>query len=94
MIVLQCIFHSNVGFFKTRKHYSIMITFIHTESEREIVKNLFEITRYNRLVMERKDGCMYYHAVLYTNVEYTSAHLSKIMSEHPFILSIERVDES
>ena len=94
VIVLQCIFHSNVGFFKTRRHFSIMITFLHTEEEREIVKDLFEITRFHRLVIERKDGYMYYHAVLHTNVEYTSAHLAKIMTDHPFILSIERVDET
>ena len=94
MIVLQCLFHSNIKIFKGRKHYSIMITFMHTAEEREIVKNLFEITRYHRLVIERKDGYMYYHAVLYTNVEYSSAHLAKIMSDNPFIISIERVDET
>jgi putative Mg2+ transporter-C (MgtC) family protein len=94
MILLQCLFHSNIPFFRSRKNYSIMISFMHTETEREIVKDLFEITRYHRLVMERKDGYTYYHAVLNTNVEYSSAHLSRIMTEHPFIISIERVDEN
>jgi len=94
MILLQCLFHSGVGIFRSRKYYSIMITFIHNDTEREIVKDLFEITRFNRLVIERTDGNMRYHAVLNTNIEYSSAHLAKIMAENPFILSIERVDEN
>ena len=94
MIILQCIFHSGIWFFKTRKYYSVMITFINTDHEREIIKELFDITRFNRLVIERKDGNMYYHAVLNTEIEYSSAHLAKIMEENPYILSIERVDEN
>ena len=94
LIILQFIFHLELGIFKNRKYYSVMITFIHTEKERETVKQLFEITRFNRLVIERKDGYMYYHAVLHTNVEHSSAHLAEIMEDNPFILSIERVDEN
>ena len=94
MIVLQCIFHSNHWIFRTRKYYSVMITFLHKEHEREIVKSLFEVDRFNRLVIERKEGHMYYHAVLNTTVEYSSAHLAQIMADNEFILSIERVDEN
>lgn len=94
MILLQCLFHSNIGFLKQRKYYSVMITFVSKGDEREVVKDLFHITRFNRLVLERKDDYMYYHAVLNTNIEYSSAHLAKIMQDNPFILSIERVDEN
>lgn len=94
MLLLQCIFHSNLWIFKTRKYYSVMITFIHTENEREIVKELFGITRFNRLVIERKEDHMYYHAVLNTYIEYSSAHLAEIMTNNSFILSVERVDEN
>lgn len=94
MLLLQCLFHSNIWIFKTRKYYSVMITFIHTENEREIVKELFGITRFNRLVIERKEDHMYYHAVLNTHIEYSSAHLADIMTNNSFILSVERVDEN
>lgn len=94
MIILQCIFHSNLLIFKARKHYSVMITFINTDHEREIVKELFDITRFHRLVIERKEEKMLYHAVLNTQTEYSSAHLAQIMQDNPYILSIERVDES
>lgn len=94
LILLQFLFHIEIGVFKNRKYYSVMITFIHRENEREIVKQLFDITRFNRLVIERKDDHMYYHAVLHTTVEHSSAHLAEIMENNPFILSIERVDEN
>ena len=94
MIILQCIFHSGLLIFKARKHYSVMITFESNDQEREIVKELFDITRFHRLVIERKDGKMLYHAVLNTQTEYSSAHLAQIMQDNPYILSIERVDES
>lgn len=94
MIILQCIFHSNAWIFKARKYYSVMITFYETDHERELVKELFDITRFHRLVIERKEGKMLYHAVLNTEVEYSSTHLAQIMQQNPYILSIERVDEN
>ncbi len=94
IILLQFLFHIEKGVFKSRKYYTVMITFIHTESERESIKHLFDVTRFNRLVIERKDDGMYYHAVLHTTVEYSSMQLANMMQDNPFILSVERVDEN
>ncbi len=94
MIVLQFIFHMEKGIFKSHRYYSVMITFIHKTNEHEIIKSLFDITRFNKLVIERKDDHMCYHAVLHTTTEYSSSHLAKIMEENPFILTVERVDDT
>ena len=57
-----------------------------------MMKKLFGTDRYNRLVIERKDGVIYYHAMLNTDVEYSSERLDEILKKHEFILSLERCD--
>ena len=93
MFSLQMLLHTNKWIFKRKKYYAINISFYHETNEREIVKSLFEIDRFNHLIIERVDGKMLYHAMLHTDVEYSSAHLDKIITENPCILTLERCDE-
>lgn len=91
LIFIQWFLHRKV--FRHKKIYSIRIVFVQIEDEREKIKQLFDIDRYNRLVVERQGEELIYHAILDTDEEYSSARLDEIMKEHKYIRSIERCDE-
>ena len=54
---------------------------------------LFDIDRYNKLVVEREEETLIYHATLDTDEEYSSTQLDEIMKNNTYICSIERCDE-
>lgn len=92
LILIQWFLHRNV--FKHKKVYAIKIVFEQVTNEREQIKELFDIDRYNKLVVEREeDDKLVYQAILDTDAEYSSTQLDEIMKEHKFIRSIERCDE-
>ena len=93
IIAIQCLFHVNCKLFLTKKYFQIKICFVNGGEECGKVKELFQTDRFNRLVIERKGKETLYHATLNTDEEYSSAQLNAIMSENPFIKSIERCDE-
>lgn len=94
LIGVQCLFHVRCKFFRTKKYFQIKICFVSDGEENGTIKELFQTDRFNRLVIERKDGETVYHATLNTDQEYSSQRLTEIMAQHPFIRSIERCDES
>ena len=93
IIGVQCIFHIKCRLFRTKKYFQVKICFTSSGTENDTIKELFQTDRFNRLVIERKEGETVYHATLNTDREYSSQKLSQIMTEHPFIRSIERCDE-
>ena len=93
IIGVQCIFHIKCRLFRTKKYFQVKICFTSNGTENDTIKELFQTDRFNRLVIERKGGETVYHATLNTDREYSSQKLSQIMTEHPFIRSIERCDE-
>ena len=93
IIGVQCIFHIKCRLFQTKKYFQVKICFTSSGTENDTIKELFQTDRFNRLVIERKGGETVYHATLNTDREYSSQKLSQIMTEHPFIRSIERCDE-
>ena len=94
IIAIQCLFHVNCKLFRTKKYFQIKICFVNGGEECGKIKELFQTDRFNRLVIERKGKETLYHATLNTDEEYSSAQLNAIMSENPFIRSIERCDEA
>ena len=92
LILLQWFLHRKI--FRHKKMYSIKIVFVQETDEREQIKELFDIDRYNRLVVERKEEGLIYQAVLDTDKEYSSTRLDDIMKTHTFIRSIERYDDN
>ena len=93
IIGVQCIFHIKCRLFRTKTYFQVKICFTSSGTENDTIKELFQTDRFNRLVIERKGGENVYHATLNTDREYSSQKLSQIMTEHPFIRSIERCDE-
>lgn len=92
LVVAQLIFHSKVKIFHTKRTYSVNIHFEQTDNENLIIKELFNVDRFNHLVIKREDGKTFFSAVLNTDIEYRSSELNEIMAKHPFIISIERCD--
>ena len=91
LITIQWVLHSKI--FRTKKLFSIRIVFVQTADEREQIKQIFDIERYNRLVVEREGASLVYHAILDTDEEYSSAQLDEIMKNNTYIRLIERCDE-
>ena len=92
LVLIQFCLHRKI--FRHKKIYSIKIVFIQDTNEREQVKALFDIDRYNRLVVERQGEALIYQAILDTDIEYSSTQLDEIMKSHKFIRSIERYDDN
>ena len=92
LVLIQFCLHRKI--FRHKKNYSIKIVFVQDTNEREQVKALFDIDRYNRLVVERQGEELVYQAILDTDIEYSSTQLDEIMKSHKFIRSIERYDDN
>ena len=92
LVLIQFCLHRKI--FRHKKIYSIKIVFVQDTNEREQVKTLFDIDRYNRLVVERQGEELVYQAILDTDIEYSSTQLDEIMKSHKFIRSIERYDDN
>ena len=92
LIVVQCILHLQFSIFHSKKFYSVKIKFQQTGYENTKIKELFGTDRFNHLVIVRENGNVFYSATLNTDQEFSSTHLNEIITENPFILSIERCD--
>ncbi len=93
LIVIQCIFHLNVPFFRSKQYYTVKIEFLQTGDENLRIKEIFGTDRFNQLVLLREEDRIVYSATLNTDREFSSTRLNEIMTENPFICSIERCDK-
>lgn len=93
LIAVQCFLHLKP--FRPRRFYSINIKFRHAENANEKIKEIFSVTRFNHLVINRgENGVTVYSATLNTDKEFSSGTLEKILEENEFILSVERCDDN
>ncbi len=92
LVAIQWLLHRKI--FRNKRIYSIKLVFTETDGEREKIKNIFNIERYNKLIVERNGDKLVYHAKINTEIEYRSYELNDIMKEYDFISYIERVDEN
>lgn len=93
LILAQCLFHLNLPIFRHKKYYSIKIEFLQTEDENLRIKEIFGTDRFNELVLNRVNNTIVYSATLNTDKEISATRLKEIMTENPFIHSIERCDQ-
>ena len=94
MVGCQWLLHQKWKLFQQKRYFSINIVFKQTCDERERIKAIFDIDRYNRLILTRDGESLIYQATLNTDVEYSSAQLDEIMQNNPFISSLERCDDN
>ncbi len=93
LIIIQCIFHLNCPVFRSKQYYTVKIEFLQTGDENIRIKEIFGTDRFNQLVLLRKEDRIVYSATLNTDKEFSSTRLNEIMTENPFICSIERCDK-
>ena len=93
LIGMQLLMHSKIRLFRTKKYYTVRIRFKKEEEAAQTIKQLFGVERFNNLVIERLGEGVYYNAGLNTDKELSSLRLDEIMSQCPFIDSIERCDD-
>ena len=91
LILIQWLLHRKI--FRSKKLFSIKIVFVQIADEREKIKQIFDIDRYNRLIVKREGADLIYQEILVTADEYSSTQLDEIMKNNKYILSIERCDE-
>lgn len=89
IIAVQCLFHAKCKLFQTKKYTQIKIRFQKYGDEDEKVKELFQADTFCRLTMERKGDKIVCTANLNIDKEISRQRLNEIMSENPFIHSIE-----
>ena len=93
LIAVQCFLHLKP--FRPRRYYSINIKLRQSENANEKIKEIFSVTRFNHLVINRgESGVTVYSATLNTDKEFSSDMLEKILEENEFILSVERCDDN
>lgn len=98
LLAVQTLFHTKIKFFNIKQLYRLNIVFKQTHGEEAIIKELFGVKHfYSFHVRAHGDGqdeeslC---EASISTDTEYSSEKLIAIRNEHPFIISIERIDAS
>ncbi|MBR2023104.1 MAG: MgtC/SapB family protein [Clostridia bacterium] len=92
MLAVQFLLHTNFRIFKNKKSYSVKIEFSRTGDENLKIKEIFGTDRFNHLVLKRDGDQVLYSATLTTDNEFSSSELNEIISNNPFIFSIERCD--
>lgn len=92
MLAVQFILHTNFRIFKNKKSYSVKIEFSRTGDENLKIKEIFGTDRFNHLILKRDGDQVFYSATLTTDNEFSSSELNEIISNNPFIFSIERCD--
>ena len=93
MIGAQCIMHINCGFFKNKRFFSLWVVFTNNSDESEIVKNIFEVEKYEHLEAKKQDGDLVFSVLIRTDKLYDDKFIMKTLQEYPFIQSINRVDD-
>ena len=89
IIAVQCLLHAKCKLFQTKKYTQIKIRFQKYGDEDEKVKELFQADTFCRLTMERKGDKIICTANLNIDKEISRQRLKEIISENPFIHSIE-----
>ena len=92
LIGAQCIFRLKIPPFKSKKSFSVKIKFKQENEANRRIKEMFDVTRFNHLIIERHKDCIIYSAMLNTQKELSSTQLNNIICSNDFIYSIERCD--
>ncbi len=93
LITIQYLLHLKIKLFATKKTYDLKIVFVQTDFESEKIMEIFGITHFHRLQIQKTEKETIYTAHLQTKNEFRTIALDKILKENPFITYIERCDE-
>lgn len=92
IILAQCLLHANYKIFRTKQSYRLNIVFRQTHGEEAIIKELFGVKHFYSFHIRADGESSVCEASISTTIMYSSEKLIAIRNEHPFIISIERID--
>ncbi|MBO5926021.1 MAG: MgtC/SapB family protein [Clostridia bacterium] len=93
LVVVQCVLHLNFKIFNHKNYCVINIVFEQSTNEYDMVKNIFNVSKFNHLKVDRNGDKIIYKASLNISTELSSTALTEIIKTNPFILSLERYDD-
>lgn len=95
IIIVQCIMHLPYKVFRTKHFFQMKIVFTCANDENEKVKEIFHIERFQKVNITRgENDIIKYTAFITTDKVFLDNDINKIMRENPFVISVERVDET
>lgn len=92
IILVQCLLHARWKIFHAKQMYRLNIVFRQTCGEEAIIKELFGVKHFYSFHVRADGDSSVCEASISTVVEYSSEKLIAIRNDHPFIISIERID--
>lgn len=92
LILAQCLFHSRYKIFNMKQMYRLNIAFRQTDNEEAIIKDIFHVKHFYSFNVHEDGNDSVCEASISTDVMYSSEKLIEIRNQHPFIISIERID--
>ncbi|MBD5132795.1 MAG: MgtC/SapB family protein [Clostridiales bacterium] len=92
LILVQCLLHTKFKIFNAKQVYRLNIVFKQTHGEETIIKEVFGVKHFFSFHVRADGNDSICEATIFTKAEYSSENLLNIRTEHPFIISIERID--
>lgn len=93
VVFIQFVLHIDCKLLSTRKIYRLHIYFKNDNDEANEIKELFEVKHFHQVHISRDNGSVTCDVTIDTPMLYSSERLNKIIKDHPYILSIHRIEE-
>ena len=94
IIIAQCVFHLPCKAFKKKHFFQMKITYCCEGDEQEEIKDLFKISHFQKLTINKlEDGRLRHVIYITTDIFFLGKEINEIMRKYPYIESVERVDE-
>lgn len=93
IIAIQYILHIQIPLFEVRKIYRLNIYFKNNNNEAAEIKEIFKVEHFHKVQIERNNDSVNCNVTIDTPTLYPSEKLNAIIKEHPYIISIYRIEE-
>ncbi len=93
IIAAQCVMHINCKFFKNKHYVQLRVVFINKTYESDTVQRIFEVDRYVQLDAKKHGDDIVFSVLVRTDKEFDDKFILEVLQQHPFIQSIDRIDD-
>ena len=93
VVFIQFVLHIDCRLLSTRKIYRLHIYFKNETDEANKIKDLFDVKHFHQVHITRDNDTITCDVTIDTPMLYSSERLNTIMKEHPYIMSIHRIEE-
>ena len=89
---IQMFLHSKVVLRKSRKHM-LFVKFVYSDEVKDMLINHFGCDSFHRFKLYKDGDQAVAEAVIYTKQNFFASELSELMTAHPQVLSVERLED-